>query len=203
MQRGDAERVMAAAAGTLDLARGHDLTQWLRVATCLHGWASYRLGDRERGLAELMRGIARLGEQGWRMYVPWLRSLAAEMTSELGDVATALAEVDAALAQADDTGEHVYDAEIHRIRGAILLRRDPADTAAAEQALQAAIAIAQHQHARSFELRAALALVRLYRPSNRGADARAVLAPVVEGFPPTAENPELASAQALLSALNP
>ena len=91
---------------------------------------------------------------------------------------------------------------MHRIRAEILLKRDPADTAAAEQSLQAAIAIAQSQKARSFELRAALSLAKLYRAANRDADAHAVLAPAVEGFPPTRQFPELTEAQALLAALS-
>jgi predicted ATPase len=92
---------------------------------------------------------------------------------------------------------------MHRIRAEILLRRDPADTAAAEQSLRAAIAIAQSQKARSFELRAALSLAKLYRASNRNADAHALLTPAVEGFPPTREFPELTEAQTLLAALSP
>jgi predicted ATPase len=96
-----------------------------------------------------------------------------------------------------------YEAEIHRIRAEILLKRDPANTAAAEQSLQVAIAVAQSQKARSFELRAALSLTKLYRAANRDADAHAVLAPAVEGFTPTRQFPELADAQTLLSALSP
>ena len=89
------------------------------------------------------------------------------------------------------------------IRAGSLLQRDPADAAAAEQSLQTAIAIAQSQKARSFELRAALSLAKLYRAADRDADAHAVLAPAVEGFPPTRQFPELTEAQALLAALNP
>src|SRR5262249_34544574 len=89
-----------------------------------------------------------------------------------------------------------------RIRAGILLQRDPANTAAAEQSLQAAIAIAQSQRARGFELRAALSLAKLYRAANRAADAHAVLAPAVEGFPPNREFTELTEAQALLAALS-
>jgi predicted ATPase len=96
---------------------------------------------------------------------------------------------------------------MHRIRAGILLKRDMlkrdmANTAAAERALQTAIAVAQSQKAQSFELRAALSLAKLYRADNRDADAHAVLAPVVEGFPPTRQFPELAEAQALLSGLS-
>ena len=92
---------------------------------------------------------------------------------------------------------------MYRIRAGILLKRDPANTAAAEQSLQAAIAIAQSQKARSFELRAARSLAKLYRAANRDADAHTVLAPAAEGFPPTRQFPELTEAQTLLAALNP
>ena len=91
---------------------------------------------------------------------------------------------------------------MHRIRGEILLKRDRNDTAAAELSLQGAIAIAQHQKARGFELRAALALAKVYRAANRDADAHAVLAPAVEGFPPTQQFAELIEGQALLAALS-
>jgi predicted ATPase len=91
---------------------------------------------------------------------------------------------------------------MHRIRGEILLKRDSADTAAAEQSLQVAIAVAQSQKARSFELRAALSLAKLYRAANRDADAHAVLAPAVDGFPRTQQFAELTEAQALLAALS-
>ena len=91
---------------------------------------------------------------------------------------------------------------MHRVRAEILLERDPADPAAAERSLQAAIAIAQSQKARSFELRAALSLAKLYRAAARDADAHAALAPAVEGFPPTRQFPELTEAQTLLAALS-
>ena len=78
----------------------------------------------------------------------------------------------------------------------------PVRTTCAQQALQAAIAIAQSQRARSFELRAALSLAKLYRATHRDAVAHAVLALAVEGFPPTQQFPELAAAQALLGVIN-
>jgi hypothetical protein len=82
-----------------------------------------------------------------------------------------------------------------------LLKRDPANTSPAEEAFLTAIAIAQQQRARSFELRAALSLARLYQSSNRAADAHAALAPARGGFLPTPEFPEIAEAQTLLAAL--
>src|SRR5262249_53662675 len=119
-----------------------------------------------------------------------------------GEIDAGLKRLNDALAELERTEQRWYEAEMHRVRGEILLKRDPADTAAAEQSLQTAIASAQSQKARSFELRAALSLAKLYRAADRDADTHAVLMPAVEGFPPTREFPELAEAQTLLSVLS-
>jgi len=83
-----------------------------------------------------------------------------------------------------------------------LLTRDPANPAPAEEALLTAIAVAKQQATRSFELRAALSLAKLYQSTGRPADAHAVLAPALEGFAPTPKMPEIAEARALPRALN-
>ena len=107
----------------------------------------------------------------------------------------------ASLATASGSGQRWFDAETHRIRGEILLKRDPANTVPAEEAFLTAIAIAQQQKAKSFELRAALSLAKLYRSTGRPADAHASLAPALEGFSSTLEFPEIEEAQALLEVL--
>jgi predicted ATPase len=98
-------------------------------------------------------------------------------------------------------GYRAFEAELHRARGDALLIRDPANSARAGEAFLTAIAIAKQQTTRSFELRAALSLARLYQSTGRPVEARAVLAPALEGFTPTPEMPEIAEAQALLAAL--
>jgi predicted ATPase len=151
----------------------------------------------------MRRGLATYREQGFVLHLPSLEAALAEAEASAGETDAGLRRLDDALAQLERTEARSYEAEMHRIRGEILRKRDPANTAAAEQSLQAAIAIAQSQKARSYELRAALALAKLYRAANRDADAHAVLAPAVEGFPPTQQFPELTEAQTLLAALNP
>ena len=134
--------------------------------------------------------------------MPGFEAALAEAEASAGETDAGLLRLDDVLAELKRTEERLYAAEMHRIRAAILLKRDPADTAAAEQSLQTAIAIAQSQKARGFELRAALALAKLYRAADRDVDAHAVLAPAVGGFPPTQQFPELAEAQAFLLALS-
>jgi predicted ATPase len=123
------------------------------------------------------------------------------MRAEANDADGTLTRIDEALALANETGEHWTDAPLHRIRAAILLKRDPSNPAPAEEAFLAAIAIAQAQKARSFELQAALALAKHYKSTARSAEAHAVLAPALEGFAPTPEMPEIAEAQGLMESL--
>jgi predicted ATPase len=106
--------------------------------------------------------------------------------------------IDSAIAVSDRTGFCNFDAEVHRIRGEILLKHNPVDPAPAEAAFLTAIAVAQRQGARSYELLASLSLAKLYQSTGRPNDAHAVLAPALEGFSPTPEMPEIAEAQALI-----
>ena len=187
-----------------DIVARYDLPAfWAGFAAFFQGWAKRSDGAGESRLAEMRRGLAINREQGSVWLLPDFEAGLAEAEASAGEIDAGLRRLDDALAELERTEERWYEAEMHRIRGEILLKRDPADTAAAEQSLQAAIAIAQSQKARSFELRAALSLAKLYRAASRDVDAHAVLASAVEGFPPTQQFPELAEAQTLLAALNP
>ena len=114
---------------------------------------------------------------------------------------TALATVEEQLAAIEQTCERWFATEAHRARGEILLKLDPANTAPAEEAFRSAIAVAREQKARSFELRAALSLAKLYQSTNRATDADAVLTPAVAGFSVTSGFPEIEEAQRFLGAL--
>jgi predicted ATPase len=117
------------------------------------------------------------------------------------DVKGALASLDAALALANETGEHWTDALLHRLRGEVLLKRDAANTAPAEEAFLTAIAIAQQQKARSFELRAAMSMARLWRDQGKRHEARELLAPVYDWFTEGFDTRDLKEAKALLGEL--
>jgi predicted ATPase len=186
-----------------DIVSRYDLPAlWAGYATFFQGWANWSDGADESSLAEMRRGIAIYREQDMVPFVPTLEAALAEAEARTGETDAGVRRLDDALAEVGRTEQRYYEAEMHRIRGEILLKHDPANTAAADEALQAAIAIAQSQKARSFELRAALSLAQLYRAANRNTDAHAVLAPAVEGFPPTQQFPELTEAQTLLAALS-
>jgi class 3 adenylate cyclase/predicted ATPase len=199
--RGDAEAVLSASQALVELSQEHQMGLYLGWGLQCRGWAAAQLGDRKAGMAELRQSLAAYLAEGNKVFAPFFQGALAELEAEEQDAEGALARVDAALALAGETGDHWSDAFLHRIRGEILWKRDPVDTAPAEEAFLTAIAIAQQQKARSFELRAALSLAKLHQSTGRAADGHAVLAPAIEGFAPTPEFPEIEEAQTLLAAL--
>jgi len=95
------------------------------------------------------------------LYIPLIATAFAEAEADAGDMDAALAVVDRTIEENTWTGQRWFEAETNRIRGEILVKRDPVNTARAEEAFLTAIAIAQQQKARSFELRAAMSIPRL------------------------------------------
>jgi class 3 adenylate cyclase/predicted RNase H-like nuclease len=199
--RGDAGAARRAAETAVELSREHGIALNLAQGALSSSWARARLGDRETGVTELRQALTAYLSQGNKLFAPFFKGLLAELEAEGQGAEEALSRIDEALVLAVETGEHWTDAFLRRIRGEILLKRDPANTAPAEEAFLTAIAVAQQQKARSFELHAALSLAKLYQNTNRAADAHAALAPALEGFAPTPEFPEIMEAQTLLAAL--
>ena len=183
------------------LTREHATPTFLAFGIIIHGWARVPLGERSLGVAELNEGLADYTRQGNRIFLPLFWGLLAEIEAECHGAEGALRRVDEALALAAETGEHWSDSFLHRIRGEIWLKHDTASKGPAAEAFLTAITIAQQQKARSFELRAALSLARLYQSTGRPADAHAVIARALQGFSPTPAFPEISEAQTLLAAL--
>ena len=201
LTRGDHLRAAQNAFELVRLAREHDLNLWRAFGVFLQGWAASQSGALADGLEDMRRGASLLREQNALLYDGLLKIALAEAEARAGDFDRGIAILDEALATCDRTGYRAYEAELHRVRGDLLLKRDPANSSPAEDAFLTAIAIAKQQGARSFELRAALSMTRLYWSTVRRAEAHAVLAPAIGGFPPTTAMPEIAEAQGLLTGL--
>jgi predicted ATPase len=181
-----------------ELAREHDLKLWRLMGVFFEGWNAWRGSDPVGGRSEMRRGLASLREEKVVIFDGLLRCASARAEAEGGDFSAALTCLEQAILVADRTGAHWCDAEVLRTRGEILVEQDRANSRAAEQSFLTAIAIAQHQKARSFELRAALALARHYQSIGRPADADAVLRPALKGFVPTPQFPEIAEGLGLV-----
>jgi predicted ATPase len=139
----------------------------------------------------------------YRLFAPLTGTLLAEREAEEGRVEVALATLDAQLAAIEQTGQHWFDAEVHRVRGELLLKLQRPDAAAAESAFLRAIEIARGQQTRTFELRAALSLAKLYKTTGLDRLAGELLVPALAGFNAGPEVPEVEEAHRLLTMREP
>jgi adenylate cyclase len=123
MVRGDAGAAQRDAEIVAKLRQENALTIYAGALQC--AWASARFDGHETGVMELRQALAAYTDQGNKVRVPFSQGLLAEIEAQ-GDPEGALTRIDEALALAGETGEHWSDAFLHRCRGEILLKRDPA-----------------------------------------------------------------------------
>jgi tetratricopeptide (TPR) repeat protein len=199
--RGDAAAALEAAEALDGLSREHGMPFWRTEAGLSAGWARGRLHDAAAGAEDLRRALADRIDQGALDNAWFAKGLLAEIEAETLGSDSALSRIDEAMALARQVETRCNLPFLHLLRGKFLLERDPSNPAPAEEAFQTALEIAKQQGARSWGLRAALSLAKLYQSTDRAVEAHAILAPAVEGFSPTPEMPEIAEAQALLAAL--
>ena len=155
------------------------------------------------------QGLATYQATGAAFQRPHFLAMLAEASGLLGQPQEGLAAVDEALTLVEQTGERYYAAELHRLRGELLLRH--ADTGPqapgsgqqveAEACFHRALDVARQQQARSLELRAAMSLARLWQQQGKRADAGALLAPIYDWFTEGFDTADLQEAKALLEAL--
>jgi adenylate cyclase len=199
--RNDLESVVADAENLLKISQQHGMDFYVAISRIYLSWARGGLGDARSGADELRSSLDTYATQGNRLGTPYFLGCLAELEAEAGEHERALALIDEGLAMADEGGQQVWDAFLHRLRGEILLKRDLANPAPAKKAYETAIAVAKRQGARGYELLASLAFAKLYQSVDRPDDAHVVLTPALEGFAPTPEMPEIAEAHALLESL--
>jgi predicted ATPase len=165
------------------------------------GWALSLSGDVPEGIAKLQEAtgiLRRIGHQNFLLRAHWLM---AEALLAAARYAEGLQEVDDAIDIAARAGVALLDTRLHRVRAGLLLHVDPSGTQAAEVSLRHAIAAAQGQGAKGFELQAATDLARLWGEQRKRTEARNLLAPIYEQFTEGFAEPVLREAKALLDAL--
>jgi predicted ATPase len=106
-----------------------------------------------------------------------------------------------AVAAAQNIGERWFEAELHRLKGDLLLALSMDHQAEAEVCFQQALDVARHQQARSWELRAAMSLSRLWQRQGKRAEAHELLAPIYGWFTEGFDTADLQEAKVLLEAL--
>jgi class 3 adenylate cyclase/predicted ATPase len=197
----DVPAVREQAEATVVLSTEQGFAQWAALGTSLRGWTLAMQGQGEEGIAQLRQGTAAWQATGAELFVPYFCTLLADVCAHLGhpeDGLQALAEVHTLVEQHE---ERYWEAEVHRLRGVLLLRQTGTPQAEAEAWLQRALDVARRQQAKSLELRAAMRLSRLWQQQGKRAAAHALLAPIYGWFTEGFDTADLQEAKALLEAL--
>ena len=204
--RGDVEATRAWADAAVALATEQVLPFWAATARIFRGWAWWKEGRADLGIAEIERGLAENRAAGAEIGRPQNYALLAEVFAAQGDSAGALD----ALAQAFDatasTGARYEEVELHRLRGETLLAEAVRGGGVpphgeAEACFRSGLEVACRQEARGLELRCATSLARLLHRRGEAEEARRVLAPIYASFTEGFETADLQAARALLAKL--
>jgi DNA-binding winged helix-turn-helix (wHTH) protein/tetratricopeptide (TPR) repeat protein len=200
--RREAELTRQHAEAAIKLASEQGFAQRLAAATILFGWAQAIQGA-EKGIETMARGLDDFRATGAADDLPYWLALIAGRRAAAQQVEAALSDVSEALALIATGGPRVWEAELHRLKGVLISRRDLAGRSSdeAEAALEAAISIARRQQAKAFELRAAITLARWRRDQGLHREAREVLALVRAWFTEGFDTPDLIEADAILREL--
>jgi predicted ATPase len=146
-------------------------------------------------------GIIAWRATGARLFVPLFLSNLARAYADLGQFDDAQRYIGEAMRAVETTQERWYEAEINRIAGDIALKSRATGPAIAQRYFERAIAVARQQQAKSWELRAATSLARLWRSQDKPQQARELLAPVYGWFTEGFDTLDLKEAKALLGEL--
>ncbi len=153
------------------------------------------------GVQTMSSGIAAWRSTGSTLLVPGYLTNFAKANVERGNLDEARRSIDEAMALMEATGERLWEAETNRIAGEIALLSLEPNAARAEAYFERALAVARRQQAKSWELRAAMSLARLWRDQGKPQQARELLAPVYGWFTEGFDTRDLKEAKALLDEL--
>jgi predicted ATPase len=185
----------------LALATEQGFVEWVPITMNQWGGTLAAQGHYEEGIAQMRQGIAALQATQTRMTLPGLLARLAEAYGNSGQAEVGLGVLAEALAVVDTTGERLGEARLYWLKGELLLRQGAPDAPRAEACFQQALAIARRQQAKSWELRVAISLSRLWQHHGKRDDARALLAPIYGWFTEGFDTADLQDAKALLEEL--
>jgi predicted ATPase len=197
---GEADVTQEWAEASLAINTEHGFGQNIGTATFTRGWALAAQGRHEEGMAQMRQGLASRRQRGAGATLAEYSARLGEAYGRIGQAEEGLCLLAEALALVDK-GDFWYEAEVHRIKGELLLRQAVPNAPQAEACFQQALAVARRQQAKSWELRAAMSLIRLWQQQGKRAEARQLLAPIYSWFTEGFDTFDLQEAKALLDEL--
>jgi predicted ATPase len=199
--RREAQQTQERAEALMTLSTEQRFAFWLVSATVLRGWALAEQGQGAEGIAQIRQGLTAWQAMGEALYQPRFRALLAELYGNIGQTEAGLSALAEVLAEVHNTGLCYCEAELYRLKGELLLQQAAGWDGEAEACFRQALDVARRQQAKSWELRAATSLARLWQQQGKRAEARELLAPVYGWFTEGFDTADLQEAKALLEAL--
>ena len=181
----------------LRICEEHGIESLRGLALCANGWALGVSGESEKGLAQIAQG---LNSYGLGVSQHALLALQADVQLAIGKPGAALASVAAGLEAIERMGGGPLEAELHRLKGEALLAA-AGPVSEAETAMQRGIEVARRQNAKSWELRGAMSLARLWSGQGRHSEASDLLTPILGWFQEGFDTADLEEAKTLLDEL--
>jgi predicted ATPase len=184
------------------IATEHHFAFWHAVATRWKGLALAAQGQSEAGLALIGQGHTAYQANGTTTGEPYYRLLWAAAYCDAGQVEYGLQVMREALAAFAKADDRLYEAEVHRLKGKLLLAGKATPLSEVETCFEQALAVARRQQAKSLELRAAMSLAQLWQERGKGNAARELLTGVYNGFTEGFDTSDLQTARQLLEELS-
>ncbi len=180
------------------LATEQGFSLWSAAGTIWRGWARAVQGQGEDGIDELRQGLSAFQATGAELVGTWVRALLAEAYGHIGQPEAGRQVLAEAWADMERRGERFYEAALYRLDGDLLLMQDDTQDQEAETLFRRAIDVARRQHAKAWELRAAMSLSRLWQRHDKPDEARQLLAEIYDRFTEGFDTADLQEAKALL-----
>jgi class 3 adenylate cyclase/predicted ATPase len=174
---------------------------WKAIGMTHQGWLFARTGQASDAVHMITSGINAWRSTKATVWVPLYLSYLARAYADVGNLDDAWRCIGEAITAVDNTKERLWEAEIHRTAGEIALLPPKPDATEAEGHLERALAVARAQQAKSWELRAAMSMARLWANQGKRDEARDLLAPVYNWFTEGFDTHDLKEAKALLEEL--
>jgi predicted ATPase len=181
----------------MQLSTEHGFYQLHVSASILQGWFLACHGREEAGLALIQQGLADFSQTGNALYRLWYLTLLAQAYRQHRQRSAGLATVTEAMT----IRRPFFEPELYRLKGELLLIQSWDNQVEAEACFDQALSLARHQAGKSWELRVATSLARLWQQQGKPAQARQLLAAVYEWFTEGFDTADLQAARALLDAL--
>jgi predicted ATPase len=205
--RGEWPALQQQAEATIAVCTEQGFGSILAQATMYRGYALAQQEQTEEGIALMRGGLDAQLATGASLFRPLFLYFLAEACETAGRFEEGLGAVAEAIAIMEKTGERYYEAELHRLKGDLALERsgvepEPGVQREAEECFRRSIEIARQQGARSFELRAATSLSRLWKQQGKKAEARQALTEIYGWFSESFETKDLIDAKVLIEQLS-